>query len=112
MPPQPYLAVFELFMRHGVDPAQTKLIGMNELRNRELKDVDTIFKMAKRPNRDFYLSGSAKGETDVENSGDGEESPFSFEKWWPSLLENPKRWVSPPQEMMERSVREEAAMCV
>ena len=80
MPPQSYLAIFELLMRYGVDPAQAKLIGMGELRNWELKDIDAIFKKIKRPSRDFCLFRSAKGDTDLERSGEGEENPISFEK--------------------------------
>jgi ankyrin repeat protein len=114
MPPPTYLPIFELLMRHGVEPARAKSIAMGELRHWELRDLDAIFKKVKRPSLDFCPFRSASDETHLDNSSDksDEESPFSFEKWWPSLFENPTTWVSPPREMMEKSVREEVALCV
>lgn len=114
MSPQTYLPIFELLLRHGVEPAPAKSIAMNELRNWELDDLGMIFKKVKRPSLDFCPFRSAKHETNIDDNSDQNDSdrPFYLERWWSGLFETPTRWVSPPREMMERSVREEAALCV
>jgi hypothetical protein len=66
MPTQSYLAIPSYSCGHGVDPAQAKLIGMNE-GNSELKDVNAIFKKTECLNRDFCLSCLTKDETCLEN---------------------------------------------
>lgn len=94
---QTYLSIFELYMRNGVEPARAKSVAMNELRNWELNDLDTIFQKVKRTSLDFCPFRSAKDETRDGGSNESDAgNPLSLRRWWPSLFETRTRWVSPP----------------
>src|SRR5437667_10073039 len=77
IPSQTYLPIFELLMRHGVEPAPAKSIAIGELRSWELNDLDTIFKKVKRPSLNFCPFRSAKDETNLDKNNSDENDEES-----------------------------------
>ncbi|KAI4137325.1 MAG: hypothetical protein L6R39_007353 [Caloplaca ligustica] len=106
MPPSSWLPIYEVLARHGINHTATQNIAKNELRNWELEEVDALLKKVKVPMRGYcyFQLPFFKPPEEV----------FDFRTLWPSLWSGSKdsKWISPPRELMHRSVKEQAALCV
>jgi ankyrin repeat protein len=110
MPPSSWLAIFEVLLRYGIDPEIAKPAAMGELRHWEIEDVVAILKRIKRPSLDFrYFAAPASQITETLSEV---QDSSNLLRWFPNLWEKDDQWISPPREMMERAVSEQAALCL
>lgn len=106
MPASSWLPIFEALTRYGISRATAEDVAKNDLRNWELEEIDCMLRKVKVPYRGYcyfrapFLRASQEG--------------LDFRTWWPSVWasDQDSRWISPPQELMHRSVQEQAALCV
>lgn len=107
MPPSSWLPVFEVLARYGISHTTTQDIAKNDLRNWELEEIDRVLKKVQVPHRGYcYFRAPFLKATNQET--------VNFRTLWPSLWATGQdsRWMSPPRELMHRSVQEQAALCV
>ncbi|KAK3169919.1 hypothetical protein OEA41_009303 [Lepraria neglecta] len=105
MPPSSWYPIYELLTRYGIDHNVAKSAAINDMRRWELDEIKTILEKVQRPSYDYCYFRTPNVTISTE--------AIDFKKWWPSLWEDRRpKWISPPREMMESSVREEAALCV
>lgn len=106
MPPSSWLPIYEVLARYGINQTTTKDIAKNDLRNWELEEIDAVLKRIKVPYRgySYFRLPFFKPPEEI----------FDFRRWWPSFFAAGKdaRWSSPPRELIQRSVQEQAALCV
>ncbi|KAI4276976.1 MAG: hypothetical protein L6R35_006174 [Caloplaca aegaea] len=106
MPASSWLPIFEALTRYGINRATAEDVAKNDLRNWEFEEIVCMLKKVKVPYRGYcyfrapFLRASQEG--------------LDFRTWWPSLWasDQDSRWISPPRELMYRSVQEQAALCV
>ncbi|KAL8958135.1 MAG: hypothetical protein Q9193_004747 [Seirophora villosa] len=107
MPPSSWLPIFEVLARYGISHTATQDIAKNDLRNWELEEIDRVLKKVEVPHRGYcyFRAPFLKATT---------EETVNFRTMWPSLWATGQdsRWMSPPRELMHRSVQEQAALCV
>lgn len=106
MPPSSWLAIYEVLARHGINHSTAKDVAKNDLRNWELDEVERVLRKVKVPYRGYCYFRSPFHK--IPQDG------LDFRRWWPSLFAagNDSDWISPPRELMHRSVQEQAALCV
>lgn len=110
MPPPTHYPMYELLMRHGVEPQQARSTSIFQLRNWELSDIETVLNKIQRPSPEYCLFKS--------NDGNPSKPPPKSEAWqsiyqyWPSLWAIRAIPISPPRAMVEQSAREGKALCV
>ncbi|KAE8449006.1 hypothetical protein EG329_008594 [Mollisiaceae sp. DMI_Dod_QoI] len=111
MPPDTYYPMWELLMRHGVDPQHARSASISQLRNWELNDVECILEKLKRPSPEYCLfkSDEVKPSKPAPNP---EDSLKAIHKYWPTLWATKPIPVSPPRMMVEQSARDGTALCV
>ncbi|KAI9689361.1 MAG: hypothetical protein M1822_010012 [Bathelium mastoideum] len=112
MPSPTWNAVYEVLLRHGVDPQPARRVAMTELRGWDLKDVAEVFKRIQRPSRDYCLLKTDLREVPPDSKAQREKNGLSLKRYWPSLWTPVPLWISPPRHMMERAAKEKAALCV
>lgn len=102
--------MWELLMRHGVEPAQARSRAIANLRHWDLEEVEAVLDKIQRPAPDFCLFGSADVEPTALPSDPAERS--RYQTWWPSLWSRRPAWIAPPRSMVERSAADGLALCV
>ncbi|KAL8828824.1 MAG: hypothetical protein Q9170_006438 [Blastenia crenularia] len=92
--------------RYGIKHTTAEAIAKNDLRKWDLDEIDKTLKKINVPWRGYCYFRQPFFKP--------AEETFDFRQWWPSvwIASQDSRWVSPPREMMHRSVKEQTALCV
>jgi ankyrin repeat protein len=113
MPPDTHYPMYELLMRHGVDPPQARAASISQLRNWEVDDVENILKKVKRPTPDYCLFRSAEVKPSKPPPKPGVDDPWEHVyKYWPTLWATKPIPISPPRALIEQSAKDGTALCV
>lgn len=120
MAPRNSLAIQELLLRHGVDPATAKYAALNEFVGLNVAWLTEFWKRVERPRMDFCPCRDAppqknvgKYSRDSNKAADiANEWDFDFEQWLSKIFERPPKWIKAPRNLMEQAVKEDKALCL
>lgn len=105
MPSSSWLSVYEVLARQGIHHSTAQDVAKNDLRNWPIEEIKRILNKIKVPHRGYCYFRQPHFKLPDET--------FDFRQWWPSLWAvNDVKWISPSRTMMQRSVQEQAALCV